>query len=178
MKAYAKQQDEIAHIKKFMYVKAFVFSNLAPSIDDSRCCSGSSYSASAGTYANLVKQAKSKQKVRSLPQGLFLLPYFSSLSLTVHLFTAMYRSSIRWRPPVSSSPSREARLSTSDSRTSPSFPLPSLPSRTSRSRTRVRRRTTSTRTSTSVSTWTRVSPSSETTGSSAFPFLPFPLNRS
>jgi len=38
MKAYNKQQDEIAHIKKFI--------------------------ASAGTYANLVKQAKSKQKVR------------------------------------------------------------------------------------------------------------------
>ncbi|KAL5532134.1 ARB1 [Sanghuangporus sanghuang] len=37
MKAYHKQQDEIAHIKKFI--------------------------ASAGTYANLVKQAKSKQKI-------------------------------------------------------------------------------------------------------------------
>ncbi|WFD32275.1 ABC transporter ATP-binding protein arb1 [Malassezia sp. CBS 17886] len=37
MKAYAKQQEEISHIKKFI--------------------------ASAGTYANLVKQAKSKQKI-------------------------------------------------------------------------------------------------------------------
>ncbi|EJD07766.1 P-loop containing nucleoside triphosphate hydrolase protein [Fomitiporia mediterranea MF3/22] len=37
MKAYQKQQDEISHIKKFI--------------------------ASAGTYANLVKQAKSKQKI-------------------------------------------------------------------------------------------------------------------
>merc|ERR1711939_988721 len=37
LKAYAKQQEEIAHIKKFI--------------------------ASAGTYANLVKQAKSKQKI-------------------------------------------------------------------------------------------------------------------
>ncbi|CAG8465223.1 2901_t:CDS:2 [Racocetra fulgida] len=37
MKAYHKQQDEIAHIKKFI--------------------------ASAGTYANLVRQAKSKQKI-------------------------------------------------------------------------------------------------------------------
>lgn len=37
MKAYEKQQEEIAHIKKFI--------------------------ASAGTYANLVKQAKSKQKI-------------------------------------------------------------------------------------------------------------------
>ncbi|TFK99008.1 P-loop containing nucleoside triphosphate hydrolase protein [Pterulicium gracile] len=37
MKAYHKQQDEIAHIRKFI--------------------------ASAGTYANLVKQAKSKQKI-------------------------------------------------------------------------------------------------------------------
>ncbi|TFY82078.1 hypothetical protein EWM64_g1926 [Hericium alpestre] len=37
MKAYQKQQDEIAHIKKFI--------------------------ASAGTYANLVRQAKSKQKI-------------------------------------------------------------------------------------------------------------------
>ena len=37
MKAYQKQQEEIAHIRKFI--------------------------ASAGTYANLVKQAKSKQKI-------------------------------------------------------------------------------------------------------------------
>ncbi|PHH54767.1 ABC transporter ATP-binding protein ARB1 [Ceratocystis fimbriata CBS 114723] len=37
MKAYTKQQDEIAHIKKFI--------------------------ASAGTYANLVRQAKSRQKI-------------------------------------------------------------------------------------------------------------------
>ncbi|KAK6457294.1 ATP-binding cassette protein [Scheffersomyces xylosifermentans] len=37
MKQYAKQQEEIAHIKKFI--------------------------ASAGTYANLVKQAKSRQKI-------------------------------------------------------------------------------------------------------------------
>ncbi|PSR82653.1 P-loop containing nucleoside triphosphate hydrolase protein [Coniella lustricola] len=37
MKAYQKQQEEIAHIKKFI--------------------------ASAGTYANLVKQAKSRQKI-------------------------------------------------------------------------------------------------------------------
>lgn len=37
MKAYQKQQDEIKHIKDFI--------------------------ASAGTYANLVKQAKSKQKI-------------------------------------------------------------------------------------------------------------------
>jgi len=37
MKAYHKQQDEIAHIKKFI--------------------------ASAGTYANLVRQAKSRQKI-------------------------------------------------------------------------------------------------------------------
>lgn len=37
MKAYQKQQDEISHIKKFI--------------------------ASAGTYANLVKQAKSRQKI-------------------------------------------------------------------------------------------------------------------
>lgn len=37
MKQYTKQQDEIAHIKKFI--------------------------ASAGTYANLVKQAKSRQKI-------------------------------------------------------------------------------------------------------------------
>merc|ERR1712144_187957 len=37
MKAYTKQQDEIVHIKKFI--------------------------ASAGTYANLVRQAKSRQKI-------------------------------------------------------------------------------------------------------------------
>src|ERR1700710_2728556 len=37
MKAYQKQQDEIVHIKKFI--------------------------ASAGTYANLVRQAKSRQKI-------------------------------------------------------------------------------------------------------------------
>ncbi len=37
MKMYAKQQEEIAHIKKFI--------------------------ASCGTYANLVRQAKSRQKI-------------------------------------------------------------------------------------------------------------------
>jgi ATP-binding cassette subfamily F protein 2 len=49
MKAYAKQQEEIAHIK-------------------SGCSVGSrliipEFISSAGTYANLVKQAKSKQKI-------------------------------------------------------------------------------------------------------------------
>jgi ATPase subunit of ABC transporter with duplicated ATPase domains len=51
MKAYQKQQDEIAHIKKFI--------------------------ASAGTYANLVKQAKSKQKVSTKP--------YPRLALMTHL---------------------------------------------------------------------------------------------
>jgi ATP-binding cassette, subfamily F, member 2 len=49
-KAYYKQQDEIAHIKKFI--------------------------ASAGTYANLVRQAKSKQKIidKMEAEGLVQLP--------------------------------------------------------------------------------------------------------
>jgi len=48
MKQYAKQQDEIAHIKKFI--------------------------ASAGTYANLVKQAKSKQKILDKMEADGLIP--------------------------------------------------------------------------------------------------------
>src|SRR5271154_2064880 len=50
MKAYQKQQDEIAHIKRFI--------------------------ASAGTYANLVRQAKSKQKIldKMEAEGLVQLP--------------------------------------------------------------------------------------------------------
>ena len=53
MKAYQKQQDEIAHIKKCEVLHA----NCSVLIDQSR------FIASAGTYANLVKQAKSKQKI-------------------------------------------------------------------------------------------------------------------
>jgi ATP-binding cassette subfamily F protein 2 len=49
MKAYAKQQEEIAHIKS---------TSPTYSLTDSP-----EFIASAGTYANLVKQAKSKQKI-------------------------------------------------------------------------------------------------------------------
>lgn len=56
MKAYQKQQDEIAHIKKYV----------VPYVCPTKPCSISvfvRFIASAGTYANLVKQAKSKQKI-------------------------------------------------------------------------------------------------------------------
>src|SRR3569833_1144386 len=51
MKAYQKQQEEIAHIKKFI--------------------------ASCGTYANLVRQAKSRQKIldKMEADGLIEMPY-------------------------------------------------------------------------------------------------------
>lgn len=54
MKAYNKQQEEIAHIKKSISdplqpMRSLTFLNR--------------FIASAGTYANLVKQAKSKQKI-------------------------------------------------------------------------------------------------------------------
>jgi ATP-binding cassette subfamily F protein 2 len=65
MKAYQKQQDEIQHIK----------SGLPELAIWQRICSDPNRSfqrktefiASAGTYANLVRQAKSKQKVGCLP---------------------------------------------------------------------------------------------------------------
>jgi ATP-binding cassette subfamily F protein 2 len=54
MKAYAKQQEEIQHIKS----ESTTFSQQAG-------CANvpAEFIASAGTYANLVKQAKSKQKI-------------------------------------------------------------------------------------------------------------------
>jgi ATPase subunit of ABC transporter with duplicated ATPase domains len=59
MKAYAKQQDEIKHIKEYVWANRSCdfASKLTP-------LASRSFIASAGTYANLVKQAKSKQKVR------------------------------------------------------------------------------------------------------------------
>lgn len=53
MKAYHKQQEEIAHIKKYVAFSVFFY------WVSCRC----RFIASAGTYANLVKQAKSKQKI-------------------------------------------------------------------------------------------------------------------
>lgn len=54
MKAYAKQQEEIAHIKKC----AHCIAPRAPFANNA-----ARFIASAGTYANLVRQAKSKQKI-------------------------------------------------------------------------------------------------------------------
>jgi ATP-binding cassette subfamily F protein 2 len=53
MKAYHKQQEEIAHIKKYVFLFIAVHYRL----------NAVRFIASAGTYANLVKQAKSKQKI-------------------------------------------------------------------------------------------------------------------
>jgi ATP-binding cassette subfamily F protein 2 len=53
MKAYHHQQEEIAHIKKYV----FLFLALHYRLNAVR------FIASVGTYANLVKQAKSKQKL-------------------------------------------------------------------------------------------------------------------
>jgi ATP-binding cassette subfamily F protein 2 len=52
MKAYAKQQEEIAHIKSELHLSLSRTKLIQPE-----------FIASAGTYANLVKQAKSKQKI-------------------------------------------------------------------------------------------------------------------
>jgi ATP-binding cassette subfamily F protein 2 len=52
MKAYAKQQEEIAHIKSKPHHSPCYANLMWPE-----------FIASAGTYANLVKQAKSKQKI-------------------------------------------------------------------------------------------------------------------
>lgn len=59
MKAYAKQQDEIQHSKW-----NFDLQSGSDSVDIHFTVK--KFIASAGTYANLVKQAKSKQKVRPL----------------------------------------------------------------------------------------------------------------
>ena len=78
MKAYNKQQEEIAHIKKYVAppvipppaVLPFLFRVLHRSVHHliprvRRLCllTARRFIASAGTYANLVKQAKSKQKI-------------------------------------------------------------------------------------------------------------------
>lgn len=57
MKAYHKQQEEIAHIKKYVQIH-ILRSSYEPSLTLL-----TRFIASAGTYANLVKQAKSKQKI-------------------------------------------------------------------------------------------------------------------
>ena len=78
MKAYNKQQEEIAHIKKYVTppgipppaVLPFLFRVFHRSVHHPilrvrrRCLLiARRFIASAGTYANLVKQAKSKQKI-------------------------------------------------------------------------------------------------------------------
>ena len=78
MKAYNKQQEEIAHIKKYVAPPGipppaalpFLFRVLHRSVHHliprvRRLCLliARRFIASAGTYANLVKQAKSKQKI-------------------------------------------------------------------------------------------------------------------
>ncbi|KAG2223357.1 hypothetical protein INT45_002852 [Circinella minor] len=62
-KAYQKQQDEIAHIKKFI--------------------------ASAGTYANLVRQAKSKQKIIDKMEAAGLIEKVENPHKFVFTFTNM-----------------------------------------------------------------------------------------
>lgn len=69
-KAYYKQQEEIAHIKQFI--------------------------ASCGTYANLVRQGKSRQKIldRMQAEGLIQLPFKETV------FTFRFESSGHLPPPV------------------------------------------------------------------------------
>ncbi|KAK4100201.1 hypothetical protein N658DRAFT_497680 [Parathielavia hyrcaniae] len=70
MKAYQKQQDEIAHIKKFI--------------------------ASAGTYANLVRQAKSRQKILDkMEADGFIQPVISD-----RVFTFRFADVEKLPPPV------------------------------------------------------------------------------
>ncbi|KAF9926732.1 hypothetical protein BGZ65_007179, partial [Modicella reniformis] len=70
MKAYVKQQDEIAHIKKFI--------------------------ASAGTYANLVRQAKSKQKIIDKMEAAGLVEKVDP----PHLFKFKFADTDKLPPPV------------------------------------------------------------------------------
>ncbi|KAK3817274.1 MAG: P-loop containing nucleoside triphosphate hydrolase protein [Benniella sp.] len=70
MKAYHKQQDEIAHIKKFI--------------------------ASAGTYANLVRQAKSKQKIIDKMEAAGLIEKVDP----PHLFKFKFSDTDKLPPPV------------------------------------------------------------------------------
>lgn len=70
MKAYNKQQDEIAHIKKFI--------------------------ASAGTYANLVRQAKSKQKIIDKMEAAGLIEKVDP----PHLFKFKFSDTDKLPPPV------------------------------------------------------------------------------
>ena len=58
MKAYHKQQEEIAHIKKSVRCSVTILHRIISSRNGVV-----RFIASAGTYANLVKQAKSKQKI-------------------------------------------------------------------------------------------------------------------
>jgi ATP-binding cassette, subfamily F, member 2 len=81
MKAYNKQQEEIAHIKKWVVTRAYA------SVINHQFLQPYRFIASAGTYANLVKQAKSKQKVR-----------FVNARVVDHGLTPNDgRSSIRWK---------------------------------------------------------------------------------
>lgn len=112
MKAYTKQQEEIAHIKKFI--------------------------ASAGTYANLVRQAKSRQKILDkMEADGFIQPVVPD------------------------------RSSPSVSPTWRSCRRPSCRSTMSPSPTLASPRTTCTATSSSASTWTRGRPSSAPTVSAS-----------
>ncbi|KAF9915645.1 hypothetical protein BX616_005682 [Lobosporangium transversale] len=70
MKAYVKQQDEIAHIKKFI--------------------------ASAGTYSNLVRQAKSKQKIIDKMEAAGLVEKVDP----PHLFKFKFSDADKLPPPV------------------------------------------------------------------------------
>lgn len=138
MKAYNKQQDEIKHIKECVLLR-----ESPPARTDLFL---SSFIASAGTYANLVKQAKSKQKVRSC---------FSWFDVVRRADVALPRSSTRWRLPASSRRSARPSPFTSISRTFASSPLRLSPSTTSLSPTLARWRTPSTRISPLVSSASR-----------------------
>jgi len=63
MKAYHKQQEEIAHIKKSALGTPARLHSLPTSACFTYLIYFFRFIASAGTYANLVKQAKSKQKI-------------------------------------------------------------------------------------------------------------------
>jgi ATPase subunit of ABC transporter with duplicated ATPase domains len=81
MKAYNKQQEEIAHIKKWVVTRAYA------SVINHQLLQPYRFIASAGTYANLVKQAKSNQKVQ-----------FVNARVVDHGLTPSDgRSSIRWK---------------------------------------------------------------------------------
>lgn len=77
MKAYNKQQDEIQHIKKYVSCRPSCLLSLNML---------HRFIASAGTYANLVRQAKSKQKILDKMEAAGLIEKIEARKSSGHSF--------------------------------------------------------------------------------------------